>query len=187
VKGDYLAVVKALLLCLSLLMTVSGAVAQKKQRQALIDSLLAELPKAKKDTNEVKLLITLSNAVGSADPLKGIQYGRLGLELAGELHWQKGEAFCHACIARNSFLRADYSTALEHRLHALDGFTALHDSVRMGTSMNMAGLIYQKTGRQREALDYFNKALEIAEAMDDPKTAGSIIGNLGALYSDQKK
>jgi hypothetical protein len=84
---------KSLLLIL-LVLTIStlNLKAEKLTGQAKIDSLLAELHKAKGDTNEVKLLSKLSFAYYCINPDKGIEYGEKGVKLAKKIGWKKGEA-----------------------------------------------------------------------------------------------
>jgi len=60
--------------------------------QALIDSLLKELPRQKEDTNKVKLLNKLSSGYWKIKPDEGIRYGQKSLELATKLDWEKGIA-----------------------------------------------------------------------------------------------
>jgi len=52
-----------LLLCLPLLLS-----AQKKEGQALVDSLLQELPRAKEDTNKVNIYVLLARCYYGIDP-----------------------------------------------------------------------------------------------------------------------
>ena len=49
------------------------------QGQQRIDSLLAQLPKAKEDTNKVKLLIDLSHTYYSINPDEGLKFGKQGI------------------------------------------------------------------------------------------------------------
>ena len=66
----------------------SGILAQK-QGQALVDSLLTQLPMAKEDTNKVNLLAQITAAYYPIDPEKGLQYGNKEMELAKKLEWKK--------------------------------------------------------------------------------------------------
>ncbi|MBC7534935.1 MAG: tetratricopeptide repeat protein [Ferruginibacter sp.] len=64
----------------------------QKQGQALIDSLIVELPKAKPDTNKVKLLNMLSYNYSGIDSRETMSYASQALELATNLKWNKGIA-----------------------------------------------------------------------------------------------
>ena len=84
---------KNLILILSFVILNSFfVIAEGLSGQALVDSLEAELPNAKGDTNHVNLLNNLSYEYYGINPDKGIKYGNIALELANKIDWQKGEA-----------------------------------------------------------------------------------------------
>jgi len=70
-----------LLILLALIISSTNLKAEKLTGQAQLDSLLAELPKAKGDTNEVNLLKDISFSFYSTNPDKGIEYGLKGVKL----------------------------------------------------------------------------------------------------------
>src|SRR2546429_409249 len=91
----------------------------QKEEQALVDSLLKELPKAKEDTNKVKLLKDLSYAYSNINPDEGIKYGQIELDLATKLDWKKGIADGNNNIGINYDNKSDYPHALDHYQIAL--------------------------------------------------------------------
>ncbi|MCW5886451.1 MAG: histidine kinase, partial [Candidatus Kapabacteria bacterium] len=82
--------------------------------QARIDSLEAELPKAKQDTNHVNLLANLSFEYYSIDPNSGIKFGDQGVKLAKKLAWKEGEARCYSSLGNNNIGKSNYPKALEY-------------------------------------------------------------------------
>ena len=87
---------KSLLYAIIILLSISitnQATADDKPLtgQAKIDSLISELPKAKGDTNEVKLLMSLSYNYRNIDTDKGIKYVKRGVNLAKKINWKKGK------------------------------------------------------------------------------------------------
>ena len=84
-----------------LMLGFAGISFGQKQGQILIDSLLAELPKAKEDTSKVNLLNAISQNYGYINTLQGIKYGREGLLLAETLKWQKGIAYSNYYLGFN--------------------------------------------------------------------------------------
>src|ERR1700733_15001086 len=84
----------------------------KLQGQARVDSLLNELPKAKEDTNKVKLLNTLSFGLSFINPDEGMKYGTQGLKLGEYLKWEKGIAGAYNCLSNNYYQKSDYRGAL---------------------------------------------------------------------------
>ncbi len=77
-----------LLILLALTITTLNLKAKSQTGNATLDSLLAELPKAKGDTNEVNLLGKISFSFYSTNPNKGIEYGLKGVKLAKKIKWR---------------------------------------------------------------------------------------------------
>ncbi|MDC1068682.1 tetratricopeptide repeat protein [Candidatus Kapabacteria bacterium] len=96
-----------------LILAISYGSSAKLSGQARIDSLEAELPNAKADTNHVNLLHRLSFAYYTINPDKGIEYGEKGLALANDINWKQGEAASYNNLAINYSIKSDYPKALE--------------------------------------------------------------------------
>ncbi|MBE2190375.1 MAG: tetratricopeptide repeat protein, partial [Candidatus Kapabacteria bacterium] len=84
------------------------------QGQAIVDSLLKELPKMKEDTNKVSLLQMMSFQYNSLDPELGVKYGHEALDLAQKLGWQIGIAKSYNSIGGNLFALGNFDEALEN-------------------------------------------------------------------------
>src|SRR6476646_7018295 len=82
--------------------------AQKKHGQARIDSLLAELPKMKEDTNAVRVLNNISIEYAIINPDEGIKYAKQELALAQKIGDRRGEASAYICFGNNYMNRGDY-------------------------------------------------------------------------------
>ena len=59
----------------------------QKQGQELIDSLEAELPKMKEDSNKAKALNRIAQTYEWVNPLKCFPYAERGLQLAEKVKW----------------------------------------------------------------------------------------------------
>ncbi|MES1249092.1 MAG: hypothetical protein ABUL46_00335 [Chitinophaga rupis] len=81
---------KHLLLFSAILLCISAS-AQKKG-QALADSLLTEVAKAKHDTAKVWLLDRIARAYMLFNPKGEFKYMEQGLQLAEKIHWKRGIA-----------------------------------------------------------------------------------------------
>jgi hypothetical protein len=77
-------------LYLIVLFSCSQHVFAQKQGQALVDSLLTEIPKAVNDTTKVKLCITLSDLYIDIDQKKSLLYVDTAYVLAVKSNWEKG-------------------------------------------------------------------------------------------------
>ena len=82
-------------------LAVSPAFAQLKLGQATLDSLLAQLPKTKPDTNRVNLLYRISFTYIRIEPNTGISYANQCLALAQQLKWKKGIVNAYNALGTN--------------------------------------------------------------------------------------
>jgi len=96
------------------------AYAQKKG-QALIDSLLAELPKQKEDTLKVTLLCDIINYYYKAKPAEVDKYAKQARQSAEGLKWKKGIARTYIATGLGYFEKKNYHEALKWYLAALKG------------------------------------------------------------------
>ncbi|PKL84845.1 MAG: hypothetical protein CVV22_10735 [Ignavibacteriae bacterium HGW-Ignavibacteriae-1] len=151
---------KVIILFVFYLATINISFAQL-QGQAKIDSLKAEIPKAKQDTNHVNLLHQISFAFNSIDPDKGIEYGEKGLELAQKLSWRKGEAYCYNSLGANNDAKSDYTKALEYYHKALKINTGTGDLKMMIYNLHKIGDVYHKQSKYSEAENYFKQVIDV--------------------------
>ncbi len=176
----------ALGMLLFVLLTAAPAVAQK-QGQALVDSLLHELPTAHNDTGKVKILNAISFAYYFINADKGILYGRQALELATKLSWSKGLATAHKNIGNACMGKSDYDMALNEYQQALAIFQNIHDIDGEARVLGNIGSIYDDKGDYTQALEYEYKALKIYEQTGDKKGLARIYNTIGTLYETPKK
>ncbi len=174
-----------LLILLALTIFSTNLKAEKLTGQARLDSLLAELPKAKGDTNEVKLLKSISFGFRSTNPDKGIEYGREGVKLAKKINWKKGEANAYNPIAVNNAVKSDYPKALEYFGKALKINEELGNKSGIAVTLGNMGLVYKAQSDYPKALEYFQKALKINEEIGNKNGVAINLGNMGNVYSDQ--
>lgn len=64
----------------------------------IIDSLKLELSKAKIDTVKINLLNELSRTNFYSNPMEGMRYGEIALNLATKMEWKKGMAIGRAHV-----------------------------------------------------------------------------------------
>ena len=162
-----------------------GNLYAQKQGQALIDSLLLELPKQKEDTNKVDMLASMSFIYYNISPDEGIKYGQKAVELATTLDWKKGLANAYNCIGVNYYRESDYLMALEYYQKALKVDEELgykHSAVSINTNI---ALIYQSQSDFPTALAYSLKNLKLAEDISDEHMIAIICGNIGNIYRAQ--
>ena len=156
--------------------------------QAKIDSLLAELPKAKGDTNEVIMLYTISHAYFKVNPDKGIDFGKKGVDLAKKINWDKGLAKSYNSIGLNyTFGKGEYDLALEHFNKSKSLNLTNNDSNGIAGNYGNIGSVFRVQSKYSNAIEYYLQALEIYEAKNNKSGIATILGNLGLCYYNQNK
>ena len=168
-----------------LLLSSFSSVAQKVD-QPLIDSLLTELPKAKEDTNKVRLLDKLSFTYSNINPAEGLRYAAQTRELAQQLKWENGLALANTDFGMNYYAQSNQAKALEYEEKALEQFKALKNKSGISALMADIGLVYLAAGNYSKALDMDFQALKIKEELQDHKTIPVILENIGTIYFEQK-
>lgn len=150
---------------------VSATFAQRKAGQARLDSLLAELPRAKPDTNRVKLLNLISANYSRINSNEGINYANQSLVLARRLTWKKGIAFAYTILGNNYSSKSDYPQALASHLSGLKIAEEIKDKDLIAGITGNVGNIYVDLANYPQALAYYEKALKGHEEL----------GNKGAV------
>ncbi len=159
--------------------------AQKLEGQALLDSMLAELPTAKEDTNKVNLLNDLSWDYAQINPDEGIKYGLQGLALAEQLGWKKGIAKADNNLGNNYQSKSDYPKALEYYFKSLKMNEALGDKGSIARITRSIGNVYSRQSDYPKALEYYFKVLKMKETLGDKGNIARTIGNIGLVYAGQ--
>ena len=157
------------------------------QGQDRIDSLLAQLPKTKEDTNKVKLLIDLSHTYYSINPDEGLKFGKQGLALAEKLNWEQGMANAGRTIAGNyGYGKSDYPMALKYASEALEHFQEIGDKTGTARILGDIGVVYWYQSNYPEALKYYFDALKINEEIGNKADIAATLCNIGIVYNSQQ-
>ena len=183
----------ALLLCFMLWSINTSA---QKQGQAMIDSMLGDLQKTKRDSLKIILLASLSKEYQNTNADAGIKYGTQALTLAEGLHWKKEVAHANNSIGGNYYAKSDYPRAMDYYLKALKINDELGNKQDIAINSVNIGIIYYLQKDSSKALDYYFKALAINEQLrsaakgDTAKIVKQLAENLAdiaSVYSDFKR
>lgn len=150
---------KHLLLSILALFMFTSAQTQK-EGQALIDSLLADLPAMKDDTNKVKTLALLSRELKNYNTDEGIKYGLEGLKLSKKLNYPFGKGLSRLSLAFNYFHANRIPETIEHGQEAEQIFFILDDSDRLCATYLVVGCAYGRVDPKKEH-DYYLNAKSI--------------------------
>jgi class 3 adenylate cyclase/Tfp pilus assembly protein PilF len=181
---------KSVLFALIILLSISitnqaTAASEALLDQAKIDSLLAELPKAKGDTNEVQLLRNISFTYTYVNPDLGIKYGNMGLKLGKKNKWKQGVANSYYSLAANYIAKSDNPKALEYLRKTLKIKEELGDKYGVARNLGTMGLVYLKQSDYPKALEYFGKALKINKEIGDRIGIVTNLGYMANVYRNQ--
>ena len=174
-----------LLITLYSVLGTQYSLAQSLRGQALIDSLVAELPNAKADTNHVKLLSSLSHKLIVINPDKGIEYGEKAIQLAEKLKWKEGKARTYNSLAGNYWTKSNYPKALDYLGKALKILEELGDKSEIPRILTGMGKISNSQSDYPKALEYYNRSLKMFEELGDKDGLANSLNNIGGIYRNQ--
>jgi tetratricopeptide (TPR) repeat protein len=156
------------------------------QGQAKIDSLLTQIPNAKKDTNHVNLLNNLASAYSTLNPDEGIKFDKKGLELSNKINWDYGAAQLYNTLGSLYFAKSEYSRALSYCKKALKIAETIGNERLIGRNLGNIGILYANLSDNAKALEYYQKSLKIAEKLGDKKSIQANYGNIAVIYRELK-
>jgi two-component system, cell cycle response regulator len=84
----------------------------------------------------------------------------------------------------HGFDLADYGTALDYHLQALEVRRGLGDQQDLALSFNNIGVIYARLGERERAVEHYQQALQIRRALGVKSRVAGTLHNLGDLYID---
>ncbi len=176
---------RLLLICL-LLLAYSPTFAQPKTGQARLDSLLAELTRAKPDTNRVKILREISSTYSRINnPNEGINYANKSLVLARQLTWKKGMAAAYNGLGNNYSTKSDYPQSLRAYLSGLKIAEEIKDKYLISVITSSMGIVYFFLADYPQALANYEKALKVAEESGNKEGVALGLNNIGGIYNQQ--
>lgn len=158
----------------------------QKNAQARIDSMLHELPAVKEDTLRVKTLLQIAQTYIQVDPGKGIEYAESGLVMAEKMKWKRGIANLQNALG---LLIGDTGNNVAARGHFEESLVLnreMNASFNMISNLNNIGRSYQRESDFSRALDYYFRALAIAEEIKSDEQISLVGTNLAASYITQR-
>ena len=137
------------------------------QGQAKIDSLLKELPKAKTDTNKIKICISIAEYISIVDPNYGLEYGFKALELLNKNNWNLGKAQINNALALNFIYLKQTDSSEKYMNIAFESIK--NNNFRREEAKNylIKALILLENKDYEKAVEYCEKAKRIYSDMSD--------------------
>ena len=169
--------------CLALFFCLQ--VFSQKKGQALLDSMLSELPKAGEDTNKIKLLAGISQLYISINPREGFHYANMGMALAQKMSWKKGMANLNNVMGLMTGDTGNNTAARDYFQRSFVINKEMGAVPAMITNMNNTGRSYQREGDFVKASEYYFKAMSIAEEAGNKEQMALVGTNITAMYVTQ--
>ena len=152
-------------------------------QSSLIDSLKVVVLTSEDDTVKVQNLILLSENLAGTDNKNAIYYASRARNLAVTLDYQPGRAKALKWIGIGYYFQGDYVETTNYWEEALTVFEELGDNAGIANILSNLGGMNADEGDDTRALEYFLRSLPIAEASADPKQIGTVLLNIGFVYS----
>lgn len=157
--------------------------------------LLASKTSPKQDTNQLSLLIKVSNACAEDEIFK---YSKSAVELSDELLArsknltvkQKNDILIYKATALSNIALSygnqnNYEKELEYWKLNIKILEDINDKMRLGLSLSDIGSTYANRGDKDNAMIYFEKSLKIREQINDKKGIAECLQNIGIIYKNQ--
>lgn len=148
-----------------------------------IESLKAELGKAKEDTHKVNILINICFQNGAIDPSQKKKYAENALQLAKKNNYQRGIMIAELLLGISESNTGKYDESLKY----LD--TALrmclenpNDKLILSRIYNAIGGTYYYKSDYSIALPYYLKSLALDEELKNKKRIAGVESNIAWIY-----
>jgi tetratricopeptide (TPR) repeat protein len=134
--------------------------------------------------DKVELLIRIGSIYGSQEQHdKAKDYHQHAERFVEKVNDQAAKAdFLHS-KGVSYFSRGQYALALDHLERALQN-TEASDQGKLGGTLNLLGLTYQKLNQWRTALDYYQLSVQALEKAEDRRDRAITLSNIGLLYQN---
>jgi len=151
------------------------------------DSLENRLKQATSDTAKVMEYNRFARQMMNSpnqDLNQALQYAYLGLALAEEVHFPKGQAELYRTMGIASFYLNDYEQAIEYYLKAADICEKMQDSDGLAHNYYNLSLIYHEQSKMYFSLDYLLKALQLWKQSGNAGMALNVYRDIIQLYQN---
>lgn len=148
-----------------------------------IDSLIRVLNNAKCDTAKISILISISEFYRNIDPQKSSEYAQKAISLCKNRQTDKysSNALLQSAICLLELY--EYENALYSIDKAIAGFEKIKDYKNLVIAINTKGRIFDAKADFPLAIEYFNKALNLAKSHKNKDGMSMSHLNLGLTYS----
>ena len=145
------------------------------------DSLLQLIPN-QVDTNKVWTYRDLAKEFVFSEPEKAMSYAQQGIDLAQQIDFLRGEAFCTYLFGLGQDMNGQQEDAIQTFIRAKEQFQKIGDAFYEGNCLVNMGTSYYYSGSFDKALEYYLKALEFYESKNMEKASSKALNNMAIIY-----
>src|SRR5215472_5997017 len=136
-------------------------------QQPVLDSLKKLLAGAKEDSAKANNLLALSKAYISTDPAEAIRFADSARGLSERINYRSGIGYGYKNAGNASFVNSKFADAIINWEKALEVFRVIGDKVGEANILSNEGALYFDQSDDEHALEFYLKALKIAEQTAD--------------------
>jgi tetratricopeptide (TPR) repeat protein len=137
------------------------------------------------DTSQVIKLNKQGLSIRLTDPSQAIDYALKALAIAKRIDYKAGMGESYRVIGIGNYYLDQSTKAIDNYLTALNYFEEIKDLAGEGTVYNNIGNLYRNID-PNTSLEFFNKALGIAEKLSNKHLIASAYFNIGTVYYHKK-
>lgn len=167
------------LFCLMLIVNFTFA---QKTDIKIIDSLKLELKKATKDTVKINILNELSRKNFYSNPMEGMRYGEIALNLATKIKWKKGMAIANNHIGICHWVTANHLKSISYFQNSLSNYQDLKDQEGIADAYNHLGSLHLEIKKYKAAFFYFHQAYKIDRLSLNKTQIGNDLTGIGDAF-----
>ena len=149
------------------------------------DSLEIALNTAKSDSARIDIMLKISQNLQENNLEKSLQYANMAFDLSVKSGYAKGKAYALKSIGMYYFFQSKYIYALDKWEQSLHVFDSINYSPGISNMLSNLGAVYTQKGFDDKALEYYLKAIPIAENVKDTSRLIILYNNISALYSNK--
>lgn len=148
----------------------------------IIDSLKIEFKKAKTDTVKINILNELSSKNFYSNPMEGMRYGEIALNLATKIKWKKGMAIANNHIATCHWVTANFPKSISCFQNSLSNYQDIKDQVGIANAYNHLGSLHLEIKKYKAAFFYFHQAYKIDRLSLNKTQIGNDLTGIGDAF-----
>lgn len=154
---------------------------------AQIDSIQAEIAKAKNDTNKVNLYNTAFNITKNTDPEKAEQYAKQGISLAEKLNFSNGMMVIYKSYGSFLDIKGAYEESEVYYNKGMAIARKENNKYHLGILEQALGVLEYDKGKYTEAHKHLLQSLKYREEIKDIKGIADAYVWLGVIHEKGMK